>query len=331
MKSFWSRRLSAAAASKEPCSTLVRPPRTFPDHAQGNARWLEFKSFDPLPAEQEQSWLHAVKRAEFVRAESLLGPNSRAIVWHRTPEMHVLRLPLTLPGSEMLGGQFLFVRDSALELIKLVRSLPVACAVGNTGKSVFQWTYLLALFRPDIYQALTGEPSFPPAPVLGSSTHPHSKNVIATTTEPPSTIVHVQRGGARAFVYLLEDEQVFEVRREVPAAVNMFKAPHHLLIWEPTSAAGEITFDELDGGMQILAVVSPDNLGHLGKRRDHHFCYMPCPSSPELLGMARFLRERVRDENHLLGDELVRDRIRVFGPIVRHVLPSDHILHQRFT
>ncbi|KAH9256684.1 hypothetical protein BASA81_005188 [Batrachochytrium salamandrivorans] len=165
MKSFWflgrqSRRFSAT--TKEPCSTLVRPPHTFPDHAQGNARWLEFKSFDPVPAEQEQSWFKTMKRAEFVRNESLSGPNPQAIVWHHTPEMHMLRLPLTLPGSEMLGGQFLFVRDSALELIKLVRSLPVACAVGNTGKSVFQWIYLLAIFRPDIYQALTGEPSFPP-------------------------------------------------------------------------------------------------------------------------------------------------------------------------
>ncbi|KAH9247101.1 hypothetical protein BASA81_015294 [Batrachochytrium salamandrivorans] len=234
--------------------------------------------------------------------------------------MHVLQLPQSIPELNE-QSETLFIRGDTLELFKVARGLNRGVMIGNPGigKSWFQWVYLLFALRPEIYSALSGEQQLPPFRYRDAKQW-------HTTHDPPKVILRAIDGGTTTYVYLLDDRKVFKLG-DTTAVASLFDFRSTLLLWEPGKSLTPILYLGLRY-MQIFATVSPDTVRYkeLVKQAYSSSCFMPCPSPAELLAMGRFLREHNAGEDEaLLSDKAIKERIRLFGPFIRYALPSSEI------
>ena len=237
--------------------------------------------------------------------------------------MHIVRLPLCVPAQDVLGSDTLWVTGDDLAVFSAIRRHRKAVLLGNPGigKSWWQWQYLLYSLCPDVYVKLLKNTEFP-------FNHENCR-------EFPSVIIRYDAYWKETIVFKLNDVSntsqsgstvAVEMTNDASHLYSICKRldqQHTVLLFEPGAATySTVPYKGLIN-MSVVATVAPDERHYKEFVKNHGLrVYLPCPSKPEIIAIAAFMRSHVTPLLPLHGFETasVEKRIDTLGPFPRYVL-----------
>lgn len=219
-------------------------------------------------------------------------------IYHLQGDVRALLFTKALPELSSPVANVIFERKFYDDLLYSVRRVQRVALLSNPGvsKSVFHYYYLARLFNPRHFEAL-------PPDCWGSTEIPH--------------VVIRQISNKSMHVFFIREKLCFNAPCDYQT-LHHFNPRTTIYLYEPGDSLQGPYY--LQQTMPILATMS------LNPVRYHEFCknkgkkrFMPLYTEEELVAIAGFTRSRGGD----VTDEVVRQRFKEFGGIIRHILFSD--------
>ncbi|KAI9335783.1 hypothetical protein BDR26DRAFT_920410, partial [Obelidium mucronatum] len=290
--------------------TLIpRPESVFSDD-----RWQHLVENNPGLELSESEFLKSLLDDRYVEVKSIhelpiANPLIGCITSYTDPitKVQVICLPQPLPSPTMIGSHIIFVRPFNITMMNAM----LACqtdriiVVGNAGigKSYMQLLILLWWARRDLRPEEANWDSF---------------------FDQIQVVARLERG-RRTDLFFKRDKKHYTMNsRNLLPGLDSFDSKSTLFLYEPLASTDEIADCGADGC--LWATVSP--LPKRYKEFSKTNCalkYMECASEDELTFMARVLALGIPESSSLAPlyePHAVLERIRVFGPFQRVVLPS---------
>jgi hypothetical protein len=238
--------------------------------------------------------------------------------------LDVVRLPIPIPQElAQTAPDFLFIRPDDIALFRSITNGQRSVLIGNPdiSKSWFQWKFIMFCFRQDLFELLfRNEHIIDPEvstidPENYDNVVPRKRSKISLFPLP-KFILRTLNGHLSLWFAIDRFEKVLLISHRPEDLVQITDA-NTTVLWEPT----EMTNPIFSTGTvcKIIATVSPDPARYHGIAKTAQKFYMPCPSELQIRLMGKIYRKFAGEEN-LPNDNIVRSRVKEYGPFIRIAL-----------